>query len=79
MQSRGDADFKALVATLLRNLPLRGTSVLDTAAMQTVIRSTRGNTARVLQGHAVLPFGAPILAADLVLTSLLLLLGWEMF
>jgi hypothetical protein len=44
-----DADFKALVATLLRNLPLRSPSVLDTAALQTVIRSTRGNTARVFE------------------------------
>lgn len=44
-----DADFRALVATLLRHLPLRGVSVLDTAALQTVIRSTRGNTARVFQ------------------------------
>jgi Bacterial TniB protein len=42
-------DFKALVATLLRHLPLRNASVLDTAALQTVIRSTRGNTARVFQ------------------------------
>jgi Bacterial TniB protein len=44
-----DADFRALVATLLRHLPLRSASVLDTAALQTVIRSTRGNTARVFQ------------------------------
>ena len=36
-------------ATLLRHLPLRKASVLDTAALQTVIRSTRGNTARVFQ------------------------------
>jgi len=44
-----DADFRALVATLLRNLPLRSPSVLDSATLQTVIRSTRGNTARVFQ------------------------------
>lgn len=44
-----DADFRALVATLLRHLPLRGPSVLGTDALQTVIRSTRGNTARVFQ------------------------------
>ena len=44
-----DADFKALVSTLLRHLPLQNPSVLDTAALQTVIRSTRGNTARVFQ------------------------------
>jgi hypothetical protein len=43
------ADLKALVSTLLRHLPLRNPSVLDTAALQTVIRSTRGNTARVFQ------------------------------
>jgi putative transposase len=44
-----DADFRSLVATLLRHLPLRNPSVLDTAALQTVIRATRGNTARVFQ------------------------------
>jgi len=44
-----DADFRAMVATLLRHLPLRSASVLDTAALQTVIHSTRGNTARVFQ------------------------------
>lgn len=42
-------DFHALVGTLLRHLPLRKASMLDTAALQMVVRSTRGNTARVFQ------------------------------
>ena len=44
-----DADFKALIATLLRTLPLRNTSVIDTGSLQTVIRATRGNTARIFE------------------------------
>jgi hypothetical protein len=44
-----DADFRALIATLSRNLPLRNASVLDIASLQTVIRATRGNTARIFE------------------------------
>ena len=44
-----DADFRALIATLLRNLPLRDPSILDIASLQTVIRATRGNTARIFE------------------------------
>jgi hypothetical protein len=44
-----NADFRALIATLLRNLPLRGPSVLDITSLQTVIRTTRGNTARIFE------------------------------
>jgi len=34
---------------VLRNLPLRDPSVLDIASLQTVIRATRGNTARIFE------------------------------
>ena len=44
-----DADFRALIATVLRNLPLRDPSVLDIASLHTVIRATRGNTARIFE------------------------------
>jgi hypothetical protein len=44
-----NADFRALIATLLRNLPLRSPSVLDITSLQTVIRTTRGNTARIFE------------------------------
>jgi hypothetical protein len=44
-----DTDFRALIATVLRNLPLRDPSVLDVASLQTVIRVTRGNTARIFE------------------------------
>jgi hypothetical protein len=44
-----DADFRALIATVLRNLPLRDPSVLDITSLHTVIRATRGNTARIFE------------------------------
>jgi hypothetical protein len=44
-----DSDFRSLIATLLRNLPLRGPSLLDVASLQTVIRATHGNTARIFE------------------------------
>lgn len=44
-----EPDLRALIATLLRNLPLRDPSVLDIASLQTIVRATRGNTARIFE------------------------------
>jgi hypothetical protein len=44
-----DADFRGLIATIVRNLPLLAPSVLDAAALQSIIRVTRGNTARIFE------------------------------
>jgi hypothetical protein len=44
-----DVDFKGLMSTALKGLPLRRSTSLDVAALQTIIRSTRGNTARIFE------------------------------
>ena len=44
-----DADFRGLIATIVRNLPLLAPSVLGVAALQSIIRVTRGNTARIFE------------------------------
>jgi hypothetical protein len=47
--SAHDVNFKGLISTALKGLPLRRSTSLDVVAMQTIIRSTRGNTARIFE------------------------------
>jgi hypothetical protein len=44
-----DVNFKGLISTALKGLPLRRPTSLEVVAMQTIIRSTRGNTARIFE------------------------------
>jgi hypothetical protein len=44
-----DVDFKGLISTSLKGLPLRRPSTLDATALQTIVRATRGNTARIFE------------------------------
>lgn len=61
-----DADFRGLIATIIRHLPLIAPSVLDTAALQAIIRVTRGNTARIFEMMADLTVRAIVSGAECI-------------
>lgn len=44
-----DMEFAALIATVLKSLPLRAPSTLSADALKAIIRLTRGNTARIFE------------------------------
>ena len=61
-----DADFRSLVATIVRNLPLIAPSMLDAAALQAIIRVTRGNTARIFEMMADLTVRAIVSGVECI-------------
>jgi type II secretory pathway predicted ATPase ExeA len=61
-----DADFRGLIATIIRHLPLVAPSVLDTPALQAIIRVTRGNTARIFEMMADLTVRAIVSGAECI-------------
>lgn len=61
-----DADFRGLIATIIRHLPLVAPSVLDTAALQAIIRVTRGNTARIFEMMADLAVRAIVSGTECI-------------
>ena len=46
---QADDEFKALIGTVLRRLPLKEASMLDGVALNAIARNTRGNTARIFE------------------------------
>jgi len=61
-----DADFRALIATIIRHLPLMAPTLLDAAALQAIIRNTRGNTARIFEMMADLTVRAIVAGTECI-------------